>query len=268
MISIIIVSYNTKDLLKDCLDSIVNNTTAVPYEIIIMDNGSTDNTRGMVRNLYPLATFIENDQNAGFAVANNQASRIAGGEYILFLNSDTIICHEAIRLMYEHLKDNTDVGIVGPKILDRDHHPTRSYMRFFNIKMLFLGSKYLSLFIDTNQYQMHYKTYDYSAIRDVPWISGACMMMKKQIFEESGCFDENYFLYFEDMDLCLQVRKSGYKISYLPSAEIIHLFGGSSLSSSDKIKNLHINSLLYYIKKNHPVMHFWIAKLYFTLRHH
>lgn len=266
-ISIIIVNYNTKILLRDCLRSILDNTFSASYEIIVVDNNSTDGSQNMIRDLFPQIVLIANEYNAGFAGANNQAFRASRGAYLLFLNSDTIIHNSAIISLYEHLKTAPHAGIIGPKIFDVDGCPTRSYMRFLNAQMLFLGSKYFSPIIDTSKYRMHFPKYDFMSTHDVPWLSGACIMIKRQVFEQAGCFDENYFLYFEDMDLCLQVNKLGYRNIYFPDAEIVHLFGGSSKSNSGEVSNIFRRSLLYYFQKNFPIPHYWIAKAYSAIKY-
>ena len=267
MISIIVVSYNTKTLLRDCLVSIFGSTVSVSYEVIVVDNNSTDGSQNMIREIFPQTILIENKHNVGFAKANNQAVKVSRYNYLLFLNSDTIIHHDAITQLYEHLKTDPGIGIAGPKILNPDHKPTRSYMRFLNVKMFFLGSKYFSDIIDTGKHQIHYANYDFTTTHDVQWLSGACFMIKRHVFEKAGCFDENYFFYCEDMDLCLQVSKLGYRSSYLPSAEIVHLFGGSSKSNQHEINHIYRKSLLYYFRKNFPITHYWIAKGYCAIRY-
>lgn len=196
MISIIIVSYNTKVLLKNCIDSIISHTTM---------------------------TYIAN---------------------------------------------NPDVGIVGPKIVNTEKRPSRSYMRFLDVKFLFLGSKYLSWLIDTEKYRLHYDNYDFATTQSVPWLSGACLMTSRHVFQEAGYFDEHYFLYLEDMDLCMQVKKNGYSNIYLPSAEIIHFFGGSSEPKKSELKRIYGESAKHYFRKNFSTIEYWLAKIYFSIGYH
>lgn len=268
MISIIIVSYNTKTLLRDCLVSIFGSTVSVPYEVIVVDNNSTDGSQDMIREIFPQIILIENKHNVGFARANNQGYRTSQGDYLLFLNSDTLILNGAIVTMMTYITNNPGVGITGPKILNSDHQPTRSYMRFLNVKMFFLGSKYLSWFIDTGKYRLHYDNYDFSSTQSVPWLSGACLMTSRRIFQEAGCFDEHYFLYLDDMDLCMQVKKNGYSNIYLPSAEIVHLFGGSSKPKKSELKRIYGESAKHYFRKNFSIIEYWLAKFYFTIMCH
>lgn len=264
-LSIIIVNYNTRDLLYNCLISISETVKNVSYETIVVDNNSFDGSTHMVRHLFPNTQLVCNTANLGFSRANNQGYSHSRGEYLLFLNSDTLVQEGAIFEMFDHLKTHTEVGIVGPKILDSAHRPTRSYMRFLDLKKLFLGSKHLRLFFDVEKNRIHFPTYDYNSTRRTEWLSGACLMTKRNVFVEAGLFDEHFFLYLEDMDFCLQVRKLGYRAVYIPSAKIIHLFGGSSKGSDKQFSRIKKDSTIYYFKKNFPVAHYLIAKVYFTL---
>lgn len=268
VLSIIIVNYNTKDLLKNCLDSIISHTTAVDYEIMVVDNASTDGSQDMIKDLYPQIELQCNKENIGFSKANNQAYHTSRGDYLLFLNSDTLIMNDAILTLMNYLKNNPDVGIVGPKIVGTENQPSRSYMRFLDVKCLFLGSKYLSWLIDTEKYRLHYDHYDFSSTQSVPWLSGACLMTSRRVFQEAGCFDENYFLYLEDMDLCMQVKKIGYSNIYLPSAEVVHLFGGSSEPHKSELKKIYLRSAKHYFRKNFSIIEYWLAKLYFSIGYH
>jgi hypothetical protein len=261
-VSIIIVSYNNKKLLQDCLQSVIDNTKEVSYEIIIVDNNSTDGSQDMLRELYPGVTLLCNEENIGFSRANNQGYKRSSGEYLLFLNSDTLIQENAVQKMTMHLKENPAVGILGPKILDVRHQPTRSYMRFLDAKKLFLGSKRIRLFVDVEKYRLHFPKYDYSTIRKALWLSGACLMITRKVFEEAGLFDEHYFLYLEDMDLCLQVNRLGYDVVYFPVVEIIHMFGGSSSQHPDHLHRLYDKSMAYYFRKNMSVLQYVLALLY------
>ncbi|MDQ5985428.1 MAG: hypothetical protein CSYNP_01138 [Syntrophus sp. SKADARSKE-3] len=262
-LSIIIVNYNTKALLWDSIDSIIENTKGLEYEILVIDNGSTDGSQDMIRERYPHIILHDNKENVGFSKANNQGYRMSRGNYLLFLNSDTIIVNSAIKTMINYLMDHSEVGIVGPKIYNAEKQPSRSFMRFLDAKVLFLGTKYLSWCINTAKYRLHYDTYDYTTTQNVPWLSGACLMIPRNVFEEVGCFDEGYFLYLEDMDLCMQVKKKGYANIFLPSAEIIHLFGGSTKHQKTQVNKIYKDSARHYFRKNFSVIQYLLARLYY-----
>ena len=140
-ISIVIVSYNASEVLHDCLVSIFENTKDTTYEVVVVDNGSVDGSPDMVEDIFPEVNLLRNDKNLGFSRANNKGYRHSRGKHLLFLNSDTLVLDGAIEKMFEYLKAHSRVGIVGPKILNSVRQPTRSYMRFLDIKKLFLGSK-------------------------------------------------------------------------------------------------------------------------------
>ena len=264
-VSVIIVSYNNKKLLRDCLQSVIDNTKGVSYEIIVVDNNSTDGSQEMLRELYPDVTLLCNEENIGFSRANNQGYKRSSGGYLLFLNSDTLILGNAVEKMTMYLKENPGVEILGPKILNIHHQPTRSYMRFLDAKKLFLGSKHIKFFVDVEKHRIHFPVYDYNSIQKVPWLSGACLMITRNVFEEAGLFDEHYFLYLEDMDLCLQVNRLGYDVVYFPLVEIIHMFGGSSNQHPDQLHKLYDNSMAYYFRKNIPGIQYLLAMLYIWL---
>lgn len=264
-LSIIIVNYNTEDLLQACLVSISETVKNLTYETVVVDNNSTDGSTDMVRHVFPDTRLVCNTANLGFSRANNQGYRHSRGEYLLFLNSDTLVLEGSVLGMFDYLRRHTEVGIVGPKILDSSHRPTRSYMRFLDLKKLFLGSKRLWPFVDVEKNRIHFPAYDYHSTRPAEWLSGACLMTKRNVFVEAGLFDERFFLYLEDMDFCLQVTKLGYGIVYMPSAQIVHLFGGSSTGNDKKLSRIKKDSTIYYFKKNFPVSHYLIVKAYLTL---
>jgi len=264
-LSILIVNYNTRELLQNCINSIFENTEDITYEVIVVDNNSTDGSEKMVLNMFPQVQLLCNQENMGFARANNQAYRQSKGKYLLFMNSDTLALNSPFEKMIDYMKDHPEVGIVGPKILDNKDQPTRSYMRLLDVKKLFFGSKHFKSFIDVEKHRIHFPLYYYDMIQEVPWLSGACMMVRRKVFREAGLFDERYFLFLEDMDLCLQVAKLGYRIIYFPKAEIIHLFGGSSEVDSKKLSRIHRDSMLLYFKKNFSRIHYWMAKAYLSL---
>lgn len=181
------------------------------------------------------------------------------------IDDDIIVPPQLILELLPFFSQDSSIGIVGPKILDSAQLPTRSYMRFLDLKKLFLGSKRLQLFFDVEKNRIHFSSYDYNSTRPTECLSGACLMTKRNVFEKAGLFDEHFFLCLEDMDFCLQVRKLGYSVIYIPSAQIIHLFGGSSTGSDTKLREIKKESTIYYFKKNFSVAHYLIVKMYLSL---
>lgn len=253
-------------LLRNCIRSIHENASDSKSEIIVIDNHSADESPDMIHREFPDIKLLKNPENFGFSRACNQGFRISGGEFLLFLNSDTVVRNGAIQKMTDYMRVNPDVGVLGPKILNSVLQPTRSYMRFLDLGKLFLGSKHLRFFLDVEKYRIHYANYDYITTRTVQWVSGACLMIRRDLFSELGMFDENYFFYFEDMDLCHKAGRAGFKVVYFPEAEIIHLFGGSTSSNSAMNEKYYRQSLLYYLRKNTNFFSYQLAKSYFHLR--
>ena len=227
-LSVIIVSHNTRKLLKQCLDSIYRNTTGLQYEVIVVDNDSTDGSKEMISKDFPTVRLLFNTANEGFAKANNKGFDNSQGDYLLFLNSDTIIVNNAIKYLSDYLQKHSAVGVVGPKLLTPEGMPTQSYQRFLDVAKLCLGAACLQYFLDVKKHRMHYPRYQFTDDREVEWLSGAALAIKRNVFEQVGKWDDKYFLYYEDMDLCLQVKRAGYKVMYHPAAEIIHHFGSSA----------------------------------------
>ena len=261
-ISVIILSYNTKQLLADCITSAAAACNHPGCEVIVVDNHSTDGSVEMVRERFPQVQLIQLDQNLGFSKANNIGFRSSRGAVVIFLNSDTVIRGDALDRIASHFEDHSDVGVIGPKIVDGSGRPTASYQRCLDVKKLYLGWDGWKVFFDVERYRMNYPVYRFNSVQDVEWVSGACLAVRREVFEEAGCWDENYFLFYEDMDLCLQVAKLGYRIVYYPDAEIVHLFGQSSKDAGADVSRHIARSKLYYFRKNFPFWHAWAARLH------
>ena len=254
IISIVIVNWNSKKFLAKCLDFLKANTNSkFDLEIIVVDNNSSDDSVSMIKERYKEVKLIENKENLGFARANNQAIKRATGDYILLLNPDTEIYPDSINTMAAFLEKNHRTAMVGPKIFNTDgtvqyecarHFPTplsefavetTLYKRF--PKSRFFGS-----------YLMTYWNHD--NLRPVDCISGACMLIKTDVIREIQMFDESYFMYGEDVDLCMKIKRHGYDIWFLPEAKIIHHWGKSSEQLPLQMSIIARESMLLYFRKN------------------
>ncbi len=262
-LSVIIVNWNTKDLLKTCLKSLDRylSLDSLSYEIIVVDNASTDGSQEMVKKEFPHVKLIENRENLGFVKANNQAAKIARGKYLMLLNSDTEMIGTGAKEIIEFMKKNPRVAIVGGKIYNPDMTIQRSCRRFPSLWRLYAENTFrLIKHIPTpfyNRYIM--KNFDYNSIRKVDWVTGAYMYIKKELVDKYGLFDENIFMFYEDTLLCYKFKKLGYDVYFYPSAPIVHYHGGSR-------KKVHIysiisafNSSVYYISQ---VYSYYVAKAY------
>lgn len=231
-LSIIIVSYNTKELLANCLESISAASKSISTETFIVDNSSQDGTASYIPKNFSWVKFIENKKNLGFSKANNIAIKKAKGKYILILNPDTKLLPETLVKMKAFMHQaSDDIGVATCKVellngkLDRDcrrHFPTpwTAFSHFSGLSKVFPKSK---LF---NSYYMGYK--DENIQHDVDSCEGAFMFIRADVIDKVGLFDEDFFFYGEDLDLCYRVKKAGYKIVYTPITKIVHLKGGSS----------------------------------------
>ncbi len=224
-VSVIIVHYNTPELIKTCLDSFYEYNKAVSFEVIVVDNASSNKfDKDEFMDNYSNISFIDNEENVGFAKANNQGAKEALGEYLFLLNSDTVINTDVLSPLVRFYESNKDIGILGPRLLNQD----RSVQYYGSV----LGRyKYLG-----------------KEPRVVSFLSGAAMLIRKKLYLEVGGFDENYFFYNEDIDLSKTIVRKGYKNYYHPGIVLIHLGGGSTFSSKS-LKKQALQSSWYFFKK-------------------
>lgn len=235
-LSIVIVNWNTKDLLRGCLRSIYEETGNIQFKVFVVDNASRDGSCKMVKEEFPQIRLIENPENVGFARASNQAIEQAKGKYILLLNPDTIVLENALEKMVRFMKRYPKIGAIGCKILDQNKNIEFSCRSFPTLSTIFFQSTLLSRILPRNKiigkYLLSY--WGHNDIRDVDWVTGACLMFRKEVIKKVGLFDENMFMYGEDVDWCYRIKKAGYRVCYFPQSQIIHYKGGSSRGWSKK----------------------------------
>ena len=265
ILSIIIVSFNTKELLKQTINSIFKSEkNGNFYEIIVVDNNSSDKSIEMVKKNFKKVKIIESQKNLGFAKANNLGASHAKGKYLFFLNSDTIVKSGALLQMIEFFEKNQNIGVLGPKLVLKSGRvqpycigQKSSISQAFKnrlAKLLFkLGFPKKSLARLSLEY------WDWSKPIQVDWVTGAALMIKRKIFKKNR-FDENIFMYFEDQDLCLRVKKNGSEIWSLPNAKIIHL-GGKSLKLDKARKKYYYQSQDYFFKKHFGAFNYVVMKI-------
>ncbi len=240
-LSIIIVNWNTRDILLDCLDSIAAYPPSRPYDVWVVDNASSDGSVAAVRERYPDVRVIENTENRGFAAANNQAIEASQGDYVLLLNSDTIVHAQALERMARFLDAHDRVGIVGACLLNADGTLQPSWAAFPSFWSELLGRNIRT--------RTPYRTTDGSAAYLVDWVGGAALMIRRKVIDQIGVLDEGYFMYSEETDWCFRVRKAGWDICYLPDATIVHLGGQSSNKASARMKaELYRSKIRFYAK--------------------
>jgi N-acetylglucosaminyl-diphospho-decaprenol L-rhamnosyltransferase len=253
-LSCIIVNYYNSAPLKNCLESVYRTIQNISFEVIIVDNSQKDPGMASLKEIYPQVQYIQNLTNSGFAKANNQAIQSAKGETLLFLNPDTVLTDQVIEKMHQHMISNPYIGALGPKVLNTDGSLQYSCRRFPTLMTGFFNRySLLSRWFPDNPYSVRYmmKDFNHDEIREVDWLSGCCLMVPHAVFEKAGGFDEHYFLFNEDVDLCRAIHQHGFKVIYFPLAKITHHISTSnSKVPSEIIIKRHLGMSHYY-RKNH-----------------
>lgn len=228
-LSIIIVNWNVRDLLRRCLHSILANVPGGQLEIIVVDNGSTDGSAEMVRTEFPLVRLIANPDNRGFPAANNQGLEVARGRYVLLLNPDTEVVGDALATMAAFADAHPDVGILGPQLLNPDGSVQSSRRRFPTLLTALFESTWLQPYAPRRLLE-HYYVLDCpdDEVQDVDWVTGAALMARREAVKQVGPLDEGFFMYSEELDWCRRFREAGWRVVYLPTARIVHYVGKSS----------------------------------------
>jgi len=249
-ISIIIVSYNTKDMTQECLESLYTNTPGLNCQVIVIDNASGDGSVEMVQRDFPHAELIANDTNKGFAAANNQGFLIAKAPLVLLLNSDTLVLGSVIQNSVKYMLDHLDVGAFACRVLNSDRTTQKTcsqYPTFRNIFFMAIGLDRLYPSRIFGQYQ--YKGWDRNYERDVEVISGCYLLTRKEILQNLGGLDEDFFFFGEETEWCMRIRKSGWKLRFSPVGEIIHHGGGSAKKLKYKRDLMLTNALVRFHQK-------------------
>ena len=244
-LSVIVVSFNTKQLLDACLLSVFSSLrlSKLKFDIIVIDNDSKDGTREMLHKKYPRVIAVFNKENVGFGKANNQGIHRASGKYILLLNSDTVILDDAVGSLYAFAQQHP-LAFVGPKILNPDKSIQTSCGPFFTLPVAFAA---LYLKGDT----IGLTRWSPGTTREVDWISGACIMGPRSVFLDNLLFDEEVFMYMEEVDLLMRAKQKGYRTFFYPESRIIHVGSGSSINKrTGPVLNIY-KGLLYVYKKHY-----------------
>jgi len=269
MLSICIVNYQARDYLDNCLRSIIANPPQADYEIIVVDNGSTDGSLKMLQADFPMVTVIENPANLGFTAPMNQALRCATGQFLLLLNPDTLIHPQSLDRLIAFMQEHPQVGICGPKVLNTDgslqapcrrgeSRPWAVISYFLRLHRLFPGSRLFG------GYLLNYM--DEDVTHEVAGVAGSCMLVRRQVVDQIGYLDERFFAYQEDADYCFQARRAGWQVYYLPTAQVTHFGGegGSRVQPYRSIYAWHHSYWLYY-RKNLASDYFFLFNWAFYL---
>jgi len=250
-VSIIIVNWNTLDILYNCLESIYKQTHNVDFEVIVIDNASVDGSVEMVKSKFRSVDLIVNSRNRGFAAANNQGITRAKGRYILLLNSDTFVLDNAIAKIVSFADSRPDVAVMGCRVLNPEGTLQQTCFMFPSIFNMCLSATYLyKIFPGSKFFGREQMTWwDRSDAREVDVVTGCFMLVRREVIEQVGLMDERFFMYGEETDWCYRFRQAGYKVMFAPTAEIIHLGGASSRKVKPEMVLQLRGSILLFIKK-------------------
>lgn len=238
-VSIVIVNWNTSGLLLQCLDSVPNTNSKYAIQVIVIDNGSVDDSVSMVEKQFPEVTLIKNDCNMGFARANNQGLKVGNGRYFLLLNSDTIVLPGAVEKLIETADQHPELGVVGPQLLNMDSSIQNSWGSFPSLFSELIG----------RSFRIRHAVKNVPHAYEVDWVLGACMLVRSQAIADVGQLDDDYFFYSEEIDWCYRIKKRNWKIWYITDAQIYHLGGGSTeVGSLAQLVRLYRGKLLYFQK--------------------
>ena len=250
-VSIVIVNWNVRDLLRRCLRSITQYP--VPsFEVIVVDNASTDGSVDMVRVEFPAVRLVVNSENRGFPGAINQGISLARGRYVLLLNPDTELVGDALGTMVAFADEHLDVGVVGPQLLNADGSVQSSRRRFPTLATAFFESTWLQPYAPRRLLERYYVgDQPDDRVQDVEWLMGAALMARREAIEQVGPMDERFFMYSEELDWCRRFREAGWRVVYLPTAQILHHEGKSS-EQVLPARHIHFQtSKVRYFRKHH-----------------
>lgn len=271
-VSVIIVSWNARDYLTQCLSSLTTEACRYPMDIIVVDNASSDGSADCIESNYPNVHLIRNTENLGFAKANNIGISVSKGKYLCFINSDVKVLPDCITRLMEYCEEHPEAGMVGPRIIGGDGLLQRSCRGFPSVWNMFCRALALDSmfkkFKPFTGYSLRHWTQN--SLRDVDILTGCFWLVRRQALEQVELLDETFFIYGEDMDWCKRFWSKGWRVVFVPSAEAIHYGGGSSSNAPIRFYIERQKADLQYWKKHHPdlavVCYLLISSLHMLLR--
>src|SRR4030042_6939444 len=237
-VSVIVVAWNVKEFVRNCLKSVYEQTNGITFEVIYVDNASKDGTCEMVARDFPQVIKIKNNENKGFIMANNQGIEIAKGRYILLLNSDTIVLNNAIGKTVEFADKHPEAAVVGCKVFNPNLSLQRTCFKYPSVLNMFLSATYLYKVFPRSRLfgREHMTWWDFDDVREVDVVCGCFSLVRRKAIEQVGLMDQQYFVYGDDPDWCFRFRQNDWKIMFTPDAEIIHYGGQTTKKAADKFK--------------------------------
>jgi len=252
-VTVSIVSYNTRDLLRECLRSIYQESKSVAFEVFVVDNDSADGSADMVEREFPAVNLIRSPENGGFARGNNSALRKAGGRYYLLLNPDTQLVNDAIGRLVAYMDAHPRVGGAGSMLLEDDRSVQTVCRRFSRIRHEIGELMPLLNRLRTDWLSRDYlpDRFDYGAEGETDYVQGACLMVRREAADEVGLLDERFFMYSEEEDWCFRLKRAGWRVMYVPDAVIVHYRGMSTRQRSTEMLIELYRSKLKFFAKNY-----------------
>jgi GT2 family glycosyltransferase len=260
-LSIVILSWNVRDLLRQCLESVASgrplsaNHPLLVTEIIVVDNASSDGSVEMVRAEFAAVRLIANQTNRGYTGGNNDGIAAATGRYVMILNPDTRVLDDALAAMVAYADAHLDVGVVGPQLLNPDGSVQSSRRRFPTLMTGLFESTWLQPLAPRDVLRRYYVLdRPDDTIQEVDWLFGACFLVRRKVIQQVGTLDEDFFMYSEEMDWCYRMRQAGWKVVYLPEAQVIH-YGGKSSDQVAAQRHIYFQtSKVRYFRKHHGAL--------------
>lgn len=256
-VSVILVNYRSREKTRQCLLSLRKaNFSGILYEIIIVDNSEESDFDEAFQTNFPEATFIRSEKNRGMGGGNNLGAQKAKGNFFLILNPDTTVRSDAVHILFDFMKDREDIGIAGPKLLNPDGTLQYSCLRFPKVWTPILRRTFLGRLTPDHLGRYLMTDFDHQNTSDVDWMLGSCLMIRADFYRRVGGFDERFFMYFEDIDLCRRAWREGLRVVYCPSAVVIHDHARGSAHSrwfiapfTSRLAREHIWSWIKYASK-------------------
>ena len=261
-VSIILVNYKTKELTLKCLESIYEKTTGINFDIYVVDNASYDGIEKELEKNFSDVKFIQNNKNKGFGAGNNAALKLVDSKYVFLLNTDTLLINNAVKILFDFMEQNPDIGACGGNLYDENMQNTHSYGVHYNLKDLFLKTFFLRYLFPKNEKRLKDKGLNTENLtKSVDFITGADLMIRKEALDKAGLFDERFFMYAEEAELQYRIRKAGYEIFINPEAKIIHLHDKSPKKRENMYFEFLKSKYLYFKLCYGTPKNIWFIKL-------
>lgn len=248
---VIIVNYNSSEVITKCLNSVFEQTNNLNFSVVLVDNASTDNSSAIIKKSFPQVNLIQNNENLGFGKANNQVFNLYKAKYYFLLNPDTELINNAIKILFDFMEEKISVACVGAGLYNTDMTLQHSYGNFPTVKKIFFEFGLSKVFKNYFNNNLSEKViYNQKEAGEVPYVTGASLMIRSEVLNKTGVFDPDFFLYYEETELQYRIRKNGYKICVQPEAKIYHQenYSINKMNSYQRVKTIESSRSLYYKK--------------------